>query len=258
MLRREPEIAMRLALGASRGRILQQLLTESLIVSLLSGVFGLLVAWLAGDLLSAFVARLTSRTTGVTLDATVLAFTLVVAVLTGSVVRHASGDHVAAFEAGRRGEGGIADGRRRTRAPPAAARADRRAGGDRVRAAGGRGSVARVVLSPAAHRRRLQGRPRADGGSIWQLLEISHRRRSAAAVSAVDRAPRVAARRAVGRGDERRAAERQHADRAAVRDRRPRHRQSGEPAGGRRAHRQPALFRDARHPAAPRAHVYAE
>ena len=81
---RRREIAVRLALGAGRGRLIRQLLTEGLLVSLLAGAFGMLMAPWAGNLILAFrQPSYALRNVDTTPDARVLGFTLLVALLTG-------------------------------------------------------------------------------------------------------------------------------------------------------------------------------
>ncbi len=81
---RQREIAIRLALGASRGRIVRQLLVESLMLSLLGGAAGLLVAaWTADLLLRALPFERAVATLSSTPDARVLLFALAVSVITG-------------------------------------------------------------------------------------------------------------------------------------------------------------------------------
>ncbi|HET9838878.1 MAG TPA: ABC transporter permease [Candidatus Angelobacter sp.] len=85
IMRREQEIAVRAALGASRGRLVRQLLTESTLLSVAGGALGLLLASACVEMLAKFVGRFTTRASEVSLSSEVLLFTLGVSVLTGLV-----------------------------------------------------------------------------------------------------------------------------------------------------------------------------
>ncbi len=82
---RQKEIAVRTALGARRGRIVRQLLTESVLLALAGGLLGTLLAMQGLSLLLAVGADSIPRVKEIKLDPTVFAFTLVVSFLTGLV-----------------------------------------------------------------------------------------------------------------------------------------------------------------------------
>jgi putative ABC transport system permease protein len=80
---REREFAIRVALGAGPGRLLQQTLTESVLLALLGGVTGTLLAVWGLDLLRALGSTTVPRIAEANLDLRVLFVTLVVSVVTG-------------------------------------------------------------------------------------------------------------------------------------------------------------------------------
>jgi predicted permease len=77
---RAKEFAVRIALGASRGRVLQQFLSESLVLAAMSGVAGLLIAMSSVKVLAAIVPPTLPRREGIALDMRVLLFAIAVTI----------------------------------------------------------------------------------------------------------------------------------------------------------------------------------
>jgi putative ABC transport system permease protein len=82
---REKEIAIRTALGAGRRRLVVQMLAESLVLALAGGALGLLLGYAAIRPLQTLSAGSIPRVDNITIDGSVLAFTLLLCVVTGIV-----------------------------------------------------------------------------------------------------------------------------------------------------------------------------
>lgn len=76
---RQPELALRVALGASRSRVVRLLLAESVALAMVSAIGGILIAWWSLDLLVGLAPRDVRGLRDVSIDAMVLTYTSVIA-----------------------------------------------------------------------------------------------------------------------------------------------------------------------------------
>ena len=96
---RRREIAVRLAMGATRARLIRQFLTESVLLSIVGGAAGLGVAYMLVDALNVLSQRVLPRPEDIQVDAAVLLFTFAVAALTGILFGLAPAIHSVASDA---------------------------------------------------------------------------------------------------------------------------------------------------------------
>ena len=184
---RAREFALRSALGAGRGRLTRQLVTESLVLSLTGGALGLVVAHFGVHTVATMTLFELPRAHELGVNGTVLLWTTAIACATGVTVRNRS--FAAAAEAGdrraaaaerrdrRRWAAGKGPGRRRRarrarrRPGDAIAGAAHRSGADGAddRAAGARGPGLSVI-GIADHARATAGHDLRHGGEAVEVL----------------------------------------------------------------------------------------
>ncbi len=108
---RQQEMAVRLALGASRGRMVRQMLTESMLLSLVGGAAGIVTAVVTLSFILRLVPSNVPRLNEVRIDWVVLAFALLISILTGLMfglapaLHSAKGALSSAIREGGRGSG---------------------------------------------------------------------------------------------------------------------------------------------------------
>jgi len=83
--KRKREFAVRASLGASKARLAQLLLTESILLSLSGGLLGLTFAFLGLDFLKDFAANFSTLSTEITIDSTVMLFALLISIVSGII-----------------------------------------------------------------------------------------------------------------------------------------------------------------------------
>lgn len=119
ILDRRKEIAIRNALGASRARILQQVLSESVVLSLIGGILGAALAYLGVHAIVTYLSDRLPRAADITVDWRVLVFTLLISVIAGVLTGLAPAlrlSHVNVSDELKRGSGrGAETGGKRTR-----------------------------------------------------------------------------------------------------------------------------------------------
>jgi putative ABC transport system permease protein len=108
---RQREVSMRLALGASRGRIIRQMLTESVLLSFIAGVVGVVTAYILLHFVIRFVPFKIPRQSEIGIDWVVLGFAMVISFLTALVfgiapaIQSTAADLLISLREGARGSG---------------------------------------------------------------------------------------------------------------------------------------------------------
>ena len=116
---RRREFAIRAALGAGRWQLIRQALIESGILSLFSGLVGLLIAWAGIDLIAAIVPADLPRIDEIGIDNRVIAFTFIVTLISGLLfgllpaLRSSKSDHYEGLKESAHGSEGVAGSRMR-------------------------------------------------------------------------------------------------------------------------------------------------